>query len=74
MAQGTTQEQLLCYTESDFLKRQYIFDEPYVSKMVGSYLETGDRGSGTGENYSGLVWAFFVFQQWYTYYHENGNK
>ena len=71
---GPLKEQLLCYTESDFLKRQYIFDEPYVSKMVGSYLETGDRGSGTGENYSGLVWAFFVFQQWYTCYHENGNK
>lgn len=70
---GPLKEQLLCYTQHDFLKRQNIFDEPYVEKMVKSYLETGDRGRGTGENYSGLVWAYFVFQQWYLCFHENGN-
>ena len=70
---GPLREQLLCYTECGFLKRQNLFDESYVKKMVGSYLETGDRGRGTGENYSGLVWAFFVFQQWYTCFHENSN-
>lgn len=70
---GPLKEQLLCYTKYDFLKRQNLFDESYVNKMVGSYLETGDRGRGTGENYSGLVWAFFVFQQWYTCFHENSN-
>jgi len=67
---GPLKEQLLCYIGHDFLKRQNLFDESYVQKMVGSYLETGDRGRGTGENYSGLVWAFFVFQQWYTRFHE----
>lgn len=67
---GPLKEQLLCYIGHDFLKRQNLFDESYVQKMVGSYLETGDRGRGTGENYSGLVWAFFVFQQWYTCFHE----
>ena len=70
---GPLREQLLCYTECGLLKRQNLFDESYVKKMVGSYLETGDRGRGTGENYSGLVWAFFVFQQWYTCFHENSN-
>lgn len=70
---GPLKEQLLCYAESSFLKRQNIFDESYVPKLVNHYLETGDRGSGTGENYSGLVWAFFVFQQWFACYHENHN-
>ncbi len=71
---GPLKEQLLCYAECDFLKRQNLFDQPYVSKLVEGYLETGDRGRGTGENYSGLVWAFFVFQQWYENLHQNGNK
>lgn len=71
---GPLKEQLLCYAGRDFLKRQNLFDEPYVSKLVERYFETGDRGHGTGENYSGLIWAFFVFQQWYTCFHENSNK
>lgn len=71
---GPLKEQLLCYAGHDFLKRQNLFDEPYVSKLVERYFETGDRGHGTGENYSGLIWAFFVFQQWYTCFHENSNK
>lgn len=70
---GPLKEQLLYYAGRELLKRQNLFDEPYVSKMVERYLETGDRGRGTGENYSGLIWSFFVFQQWYTYFHENSN-
>lgn len=70
---GPLKEQLLYYAGRELLKRQNLFDEPYVSKMVERYLETGDRGCGTGENYSGLIWSFFVFQQWYTYFHENSN-
>ena len=71
---GPLKERLLCYADRGLLKRQNLFDEPYVSKMVESYLETGDRGRGTGENYSRLIWAFFVFQQWYTCFCENGNE
>lgn len=70
---GPLKEQLLYYAGRELLKRQNLFDEPYVSKMVERYLETGDRGRGTGENYSGLIWSFFVFQQWYIYFHENSN-
>lgn len=70
---GPLKEQLLYYAGHELLKRQNLFDEPYVSKMVERYLETGDRGRGTGENYSGLIWSFFVFQQWYTCFHENSN-
>lgn len=70
---GALREQLLFYAGHDFMKRQNLFDESYVSKLVKSYLEKGDRGRGTGENYSGLIWAFFVFQQWYANFHENRN-
>ncbi len=67
---GPLKDQLLFYSDYAFIKRQGIFDESYVPDMVKQYVETGDRGRGTGENYSGLSWAFFVFQQWYEYYHE----
>ncbi len=71
---GPLKERLLYYTGHDLVKRQNLFDEPYLSKMVKDYLDTGDRGRGTGENYSGLIWALFVFQQWYTHFYENSNK
>ncbi|MDE7247870.1 MAG: asparagine synthase (glutamine-hydrolyzing) [Lachnospiraceae bacterium] len=70
---GSLKERLLCYTDYDFVKRQNIFDASYVSKMVENYMETGDRGASTGENYSGLIWAYFVFQQWYESFHGSHN-
>ncbi len=70
---GPLKEQLLCYADYEFVKRQNIFDAPYVSKMVRAYVETGDRGASTGENYSGLAWAYFVFQQWYESFHGSHN-
>ena len=71
---GTLREQLLCYTDADFLNRQNIFDTPYVKNMVEGYLRTGDGGAATGRNYSKLTWSFFVFQQWYEMYHGRNNK
>ncbi len=62
---GPLKEQLLCYADYDFVKRQNIFDASYVHELVNRYVRTGDRGPSTGENYSGLTWAYFVFQQWY---------
>ncbi len=70
---GPLKERLLCYVDYDFVKRQNIFDAAYVSKMVKDYVETGDRGASTGQNYSGLVWAYFVFQQWYESFHGSHN-
>lgn len=67
---GPLREQLLSYVDSTLLKRQNLFDIPYLQKTIGRYLETGDRGPATGENYSGLIWSFFVFQQWYQAYCE----
>lgn len=67
---GPLKEQLLSYTDSALLKRQNLFDIPYLQKTIERYLETGDKGPATGENYSGLIWSFFVFQQWYQTYCE----
>lgn len=65
---GPLKEQLLDYSDRDFLVRQGIFDADYVSDMIRNYLVTGDGGPATGANYSKLSWSFFVFQQWYGYY------
>lgn len=65
---GPLKGQLLDMCSRDMLMRQGIFDGDYVAAMIQEYLATGDGGSGSGRNYSRLVWAFFVFQQWYEYY------
>ena len=28
-------------------------------------MRQGDKGAGSGANYSRIVWAFFMFQKWY---------
>lgn len=65
---GPLKEQLLAYSDTAYLDRQYLFNPEYVHDFIGRYLRTGDKGRGTGENYSRIVWAFFVFQQWYSVY------
>jgi len=65
---GPLKEQLLDYSNADFLKKQGIFDADYVHTMLADYLRTGDGGPATGANYSKLAWPFYVFQQWYQYY------
>ena len=51
-----------------YLKRQGIFHADYVNSFLQQYLQKGDKGSGTGGNYSRMVWALFAFQQWYQTY------
>lgn len=65
---GPLKEQLLDYSNAEFLKAQGIFDAEYVPAMIREYLKTGDGGPATGANYSKLAWPFYVFQQWYQYY------
>lgn len=65
---GPLKEQLLTYSESAYLKKQDLFDSAVVGSFVKEYLSTGDKGHGTGENYSRIIWSFFVFQQWYNCY------
>lgn len=65
---GPLKEQLLSYSERDYLEKQGIFDSAYVSNMIREYIKTGDGGPATGANYSKLSWSFFIFEQWYQYY------
>lgn len=65
---GPLRDQLLDYSNYDYLKQQNVFDAKYVSNMIGEYIKTGDAGPSTGANYSKLAWSFFVFQQWYQQY------
>ena len=67
---GPLKEQLTDMCDNGYLKRQGIFCNEAVNALVGEFLKTGDYGSGSGRNYSRLVWAFFVFQQWYRHYME----
>ena len=65
---GPLKEQVLTFSQSSFLKQQGIFDPGYTGAFIGDYMEKGDAGAGTGENYSRLVWAFLMFQKWYDTY------
>lgn len=61
-------EELLSYTDSEFLKRQGIFEIDETQKLISLFLEKGDGGKDTGRNYAGIIWAYFIFQQWYKAY------
>lgn len=65
---GPLREQLLIYGNAQFLKEQGIFNPEEVTQLIAKFLSEGDKGAGTGQNYSGLLWSFFVFQQWAAYW------
>lgn len=65
---GPLREQLLTYGNAQFLKEQGIFRPEEVTQLIAKFLSEGDKGAGTGQNYSGLLWSFFVFQQWAAYW------
>lgn len=65
---GPLKEQILAVTEPDFLRRQDIFEPAFTMRFLKQYMEKGDGGAGSGENYSRIVWAFFMFQKWYEAY------
>jgi len=65
---GPLKDQLVDYSNKDFLKKQGIFDADYVNDFVDNYLKNGDMGPATGRNYSKIAWSFFIFQQWYLQY------
>ena len=50
------------------LKNQNIFEPEFTEKFIDDYILQGDKGRGTGVNYSGVVWSFYVFQDWYNTY------
>lgn len=65
---GPLKEQLSDMCDTDYLRRQGIFDAAYVNWFINEYLKTGDKGPASGANFSKTAWAFFVFQQWYRTY------
>ena len=65
---GPLKDQLTDYASAEFVNKQGLFDASEVKKMVESYLKSGDAGPLSGNNYSKICWAYFVFQQWYSMY------
>lgn len=66
---GPLLEQLMRYANRQYLEEQGIFNPDRVIDLVAEFVAAGDAGAGTGRNYSGLVWSFFIFQQWAAWYH-----
>lgn len=65
---GPLKERLLDMTQGSYLRRQGLFDAAYTESFVRQYIGRGDAGSGTGANFSRIIWALFVFQCWYQAY------
>lgn len=65
---GPLRADLLETLEPQFLLKQGLFHERELKEFVESYLTVGDQGARTGENYSRLVWAYYMFQKWYQTY------
>ncbi|MBR6147746.1 MAG: asparagine synthase (glutamine-hydrolyzing) [Lachnospiraceae bacterium] len=64
---GPLREPLMEYSNPDYIKKQGLFNPVYVSSFIENYLSSGDAGPATGANYSKLVWAYYIFQQWYEF-------
>lgn len=65
---GPLKEKLTDYASADFLRRQGLLDPEATQKLVRDWLLQGDGGSYTGSNYSRILWAFFILEQWYEEY------
>ena len=63
---GGLRDQLLDYSEKNYLKKQGIFIEEKTRTFIEEYLKEGETQSG--KKYSRMVWAFFIFQKWYERY------
>ena len=62
---GPLKERLSAYAEEGFLRRQGLFCPEYTQALVEGWLRRGDGGAGSGANDSKILWAFFIFEQWY---------
>lgn len=71
---GVLKEQIMDWTNRDDLVRQGIFEPDKTINFVESYMKNGDGGKWSGQNFSKVVWAYFVFQQWYHRYENNVNQ
>ena len=65
---GPLREKLTDYASAPFLRRQGLFDPEETQRLAEGWLLQGDGGSYTGSNYSRILWAFFILEQWYEEY------
>jgi asparagine synthase (glutamine-hydrolysing) len=65
---GALCDKLYDMCDVGYLNKQGIFDAKFINDFLAKYIESGDKGPKSGANYSRIMWAFFVFQQWYQTY------
>jgi asparagine synthase (glutamine-hydrolysing) len=65
---GALKEQLMEWTNYDYLIKQGIFEPNNTIEFINTYMKKGDIGKWSGQNFSKIVWTYFVFQQWYHTY------
>lgn len=65
---GILKERICEWTNKAYLKKQGIFKPDETERFIQNYMNYGDQGKRTGQNFSGRVWAYFIFQQWYERY------
>ena len=65
---GPLKEKLTDYASESFLRSQGLLDAEAMQALVQGWLRQGDGGSYTGSNYSRILWAFFILEQWYEEY------
>ena len=61
---GPLKNKLTDYASPAFLKQPGLFNADATAKLITDWLGAGDGGAYTGSNYSRIIWAFFIFQQW----------
>lgn len=70
---GILKERIMDWSNRDYLVRQGIFDPDNTVRFIDYYMKNGDCEEWSGKNFSKVVWAYFIFQQWYQVY-ENTNS
>ncbi len=65
---GALYEQIMDWTNRDYLYRQGIFEPDSTIDFINSYMKNGDAGEWPEKNFSRMAWVYFIFQQWYQVY------
>lgn len=65
---GPLKEQLMYYASSSFMQKHELFNATAVNQFIGDFFNMKDLGKNSGKNYSKIIWAFFIFSQWYEQY------
>lgn len=65
---GALKDRIMDWTSEEYLKKQGIFDPIQTQIFIKEYMNKGDQGKWSGQNFSRVVWSYFVFQLWYEKY------